>query len=717
MKKTAAVQSLIERSARLAGQPLARARIDDLNRALQDCKDDEPALAVLRKAWHAAGFHGSPGSIRHPGAEHLPFAGWHPARGWFIAVARNADQSWTIQDMAGQTATQGALDDAECFSIPGKPQTTQHGAAAEVGKGVPKAFDLVRQALASQRSIFIESVLATFLINILALTTSLYSMQVYDRVIPNHGFQTLWVLSAGVFIAIVFELVLKHVRSVAIDKTCRRIDTKLSEWFFRRALGVRLESRPPSVGTLASQIRGFEQVRATLTSTTLFVIADIPFALFFMLVIFLIGGWVVLVPLIVLPVSLIAGLMFQRVIRRETQRHVMQLNHKTGLLVESIDGAESLKANAAEWKFQSRWNQMMREVGESDHRVKHYSAFSAHITGAIQQFGYVGLVAVGAYLATSGQLTMGGLIACSIISGRALNPIAQLPSILVQWANAQAALRGLDKVIALPNDLDEVAGALVPENLHHGLRAEGVHFAYGLGQQSVIDIPRLVLNPGERAGLIGPIGSGKSTLLKVAAGLYRPGSGKMFLGDIDMALLASGVVRERIGYLPQDVQLFSGTLRDNLLLGLPDPGDGPILEAARKTGLFALISNHPKGLALPIAEGGRGVSGGQRQLVGITRLLLGNPPIWLLDEPTASLDSASEARIVALLGEVAAGGATMLIASHKTALLPLLPRLIVVQDGRIAQDGPCNDVLAILTGKTRAPVSAAVPAGAGLAIP
>lgn len=701
MKTTEALLPLIERAARLVGQTVARARLDDLNGVLQANQASDDPFSVLRKAWQAAGLRGTPNRLRQVSVAQLPFVVWQPSQGWGIAVAQNADQSWTVQVGDGTTSTLASLDSKECFSLPASPRATITSAQGEVNTTVPTALSLVRQSLGRRRAVFVEAILATFLINLLALATSLYSMQVYDRVIPNQGFQTLWVLSAGVLLSLLFELVLKHVRSVALDKACRRVDHHLSEWFFQRALGIRLDSRPPSVGTLASQIRGFEQVRATLTSTTLFVITDIPFALFFIFVIFLIGGWVVLVPLVILPLSLMAGLMFQRVIRRESEQHVKQLNHKTGLLVESIDGAESLKANAAEWKFQARWNQMMKEVSQSDYRVKHYSAFSTHITGTVQQLGYVGLVAVGAYLATQGHLTMGGLIACSIISSRALGPIAQLPAILVQWANAQAALRGLDKMIALPNEQDEMLGALVPETLSNGLRAEAVHFAYGLGQQSVLDIERLSIQPGERVGLLGAIGSGKSTLLKVLAGLYRPSQGKVLLGDIDMALLATAVVREQIGYLSQDVQLFSGTLRDNLLLGLPDPGDAAILEAARKTGLISLISGHPKGLALPIAEDGRGVSGGQRQLVGMTRLLLANPRIWLLDEPTASLDSASEQRIVALLAEVAATGTTMIIATHKTAVLPLLPRLVVVHEGRVAQDAPRNDVLALLSGKAK----------------
>jgi ATP-binding cassette subfamily C protein LapB len=682
----------IEYSARLVGQAVPRARIDEIASLLQQLSGQISAAEIIQRIWKAAALHGHPALISAPAASNLPFLAWRGDQGWLTVVAQNSDGTWTAQNTAGKTVRVTELGTAECISLPGKRADSAHEAPV-------RAANLVWRAIYDHKAIFLEATLATVLINILTLTASLYSMQVYDRVIPNKGFQTLWVLTTGIALAIMLEFFLRHVRSATIDKTCRRIDTDLSRWFFQRSLGIRLDYRPLSVGTLASQIRSFEMVRGILTSTTLFVITDIPFAVLFVFVIFLIGGWVAAVPLAVLPFALGAGFIFQRWIARATRENLSQSNNKTGLLVESIDGAESLKANAAEWKFQARWNRLIGELGESDYAIKHYSSMSQHITVALQQIGYIIMIAVGAYLVTENMLTMGGLIACSIISGRAMSPIAQLPGILVQLAHARAALEALDKVIALPNEIDEAAHTLVPQNLQFGYRFERVRFAYRTARHTSIELPQLTVHPGNRIGLLGSIGSGKSTLLKLFAGLYRPTEGKVFLGDVDISLISPAFVRESIGYLPQDVQLFSGTLRDNLLLGLPDPGDGAILDMARKTGLIGLITGQDKGLALPLSEGGRGVSGGQRQLVGLTRLLLANPRVWLLDEPTASLDAENESKVVAILQEIAASGATMIISTHKTALLPLLPRLLVIREGHVIMDGTRSDVLAKLTAR------------------
>jgi ATP-binding cassette subfamily C protein LapB len=280
-------------------------------------------------------------------------------------------------------------------------------------------------------------------------------------------------------------------------------------------------------------------------------------------------------------------------------------------------------------------------------------------------------------------------------------PIVQLPGVMVQWAHARAALEGLDKIIALPNDADQAAHALEPQTLAGGLRLERVRFSYGVGSRPALELERLGIQPGERVGLLGAIGSGKSSLLKVLSGLYRPQEGRVFLGDMDMALLAAPAVRETVGYVPQDARLFSGTLRDNLLLGLPDPGDDAILLAARRTGLHDLIAGQSKGLALEITEGGRGVSGGQRQIISLTRTLLAKPRVWLLDEPTGAMDSLTEARITRLMHELSQEGATVVAATHKTALLPLFDRLIVMQSGRVLLDGPRDAVLAKLSGQAQ----------------
>jgi ATP-binding cassette subfamily C protein LapB len=680
------IATLIDKAARLAGQRIAGGRLGDL----ADLPAGLGATALFTEAWRSAGLAGDPVRLHAPTPANLPLAGWRADLGWLLVQGRGADGQWRAERLDGTAQSLDRLDDIECVSLPRRSDTA---AAA------PRAMQLVWQALLARKSVFLEAVLATGLINLLTLAGSLYAMQVFDRVIPNQGFQTLWVLSVGVALAVCLEFLLKQVRSHMVDKTCNAIDQQLSEWFFNRMMGIRMEARPASVGTLASQVKGFEMVRGVLASTSLFVLADVPFALFFILVIALVGGWVVAVPLIALPIALAAGLIFQRAIQRHTRLNLASNNRKAGLLVEAVDGAESLKANSAEWRLQARWNRLVGESAESDQSIRTYSALAQNLTVALQQLGYVALVAMGAYFVTINELTMGGLLACTIISNRAMMPIVQLPGVMVQWAHARAAIEGLDQIIALPSEDDDAPHALAPQTLAGGLRLERVRFAYGMAMRPALEIERLEIKPGERVGLLGAIGSGKSTLLKLCSGLYRPTEGKLFLGGMDLSLIASAVARESLGYLPQDARMFSGTLRDNLLLGLPDPGDEAILLAAQRTGLIELIGAQPKGLALEITEGGRGVSGGQKQLIMLTRTLLAKPRVWLLDEPTGAMDSVTEARVVNLLRDIADAGATLVAATHKTALLPLFDRLIVLQNGRVLLDGPRDAVLAKLSGR------------------
>lgn len=681
---------LLDQAARLAGQRIDPSRLPDVEKMLELEGEGCTPISVFAEGWQSAGLGGHPQRLVCPTPVDLPFVGWQTEKGWFLARFRSGSNIWTGEYANGDKLELSQLDGVECISLPRK--SAPDSVAMD-------AFSLVWRAVKEHRAVFLDAILATAVASMLALAISLYSMQIYDRVIPNQGYQTLWVLTVGVVLAIGFEFVLRLVRGKTVDKVSSAIDHKLSDWLFGRMLGIRMEHRPASVGTLAAQVKGFETVRAAFTSTSVFVLVDVPFALFFVVIIGLVGGWLIVVPIIFLPIALMAGLIFQRSIERHSRLNLAGANRKAGLLVEAVDGAESLKANSAEWKMRSRWRHLIHEVSESDEKMRTLSLHSQHLTVAAQQLSYIALVALGAYLVAENQLTMGGLLACTIISNRAMSPIVQLPGVLVQWAHAKAALEGLDRIIVLANEQDEEGRALVPEVLDSRYRFERVRFSYGMSNRLALDVEKLEIRPGERVGVLGAIGSGKSTLLKLASGMYRPQEGKVFIGELDMALLLPSVVRETAGYMPQDMRLFSGTLRENLLLGLPDPGDDAILEAARRTGLIDLINSQSKGLALEITEGGRGVSGGQKQLISLTRMLIAKPKIWLLDEPTGAMDSITEAKIVTMLAEEANTGATLLVATHKTALLPLFDRLVVMHSNRIMMDGPRDQVLAKLSGK------------------
>lgn len=570
--------------------------------------------------------------------------------------------------------------------------------SAHSDEGPKSASDWFLFAVKKHSRMFVEACLASVAGSVIAMATAMYTMQVYDRVVPNSGFETLWVLTFAVFVSIGFEFLMKQIRVQIVERTCKAIDIELSSVFFGKALDIRMDARPETVGTFAAQIRHFESVRSFMTGSTLFVLADAPLALLFIFVILLIAGPVALVPFLILPIAVGAGLMFRKPIEDATFEHMKESNYKNGLLIEAIDGIESIKAVNGEWKLRHKWRKLTERIAISDVRVKTHSMTSMNLTQLIQQLSYVSIIATGVYQISQGNLTMGGLIACTIISSRALTPMAQIPNLIVQWKQAQIALKALDGVMELPSERETGVRLIVPEQCAGKLKLENVSFRYKKDGNDVVTFPRLQINPGERVGIIGPVGSGKTTLLKVLSGLYKPTEGALFLDDVDITNLAPEFVREHLGYLPQDVRLFNGTLRDNLTMGLPSPSDSEILRIAGLTGLAEAIAGHPRGLELTISEGGRGLSGGQRQLVGITRLLLARPRVMLLDEPTASMDSRLEQRVMEHLFQEISPQSSLIVVTHKQSVLKHVSRVIVMAAGKPLLDGPTDQVLAKVKG-------------------
>jgi ATP-binding cassette subfamily C protein LapB len=372
--------------------------------------------------------------------------------------------------------------------------------------------------------------------------------------------------------------------------------------------------------------------------------------------------------------------------------HMKESNEKNGLLIEAIDGIESVKAANAEWKMLDRWRIMNTTIADSELKMRMFSSLSSNLTQTIQQLSYACMIAGGAYAINAGQLTMGGLIACSIISGRALTPVAQLPGLIVQWQHAKIALQALNGIMQMPSDRDQSERLVVPELCQGEIKMNKVGFSYAKDLPG-LEVSSLSVAPGDRIAVLGAVGSGKTTLIKLLSGLYKPSTGQVYLDQVDMMHLAPEFVREHVGYLPQDVRLFNGTLRHNLTLGLPMPSDSQIFKAAAMTGLDQVIQNHPLGLELMIAEGGRGLSGGQRQLVGLTRMLLASPKILLLDEPTASMDAKLENHVMQHLFEQMPRESAIVVVTHKPAALSYMNRILVVDKGRLVLDGPRDEVL------------------------
>ena len=648
---------------------------------------------------------GRPRADQFPLLVHDPETGWSVARQWDSATALSLTGNRKLLDW----------NEAQRFFVLPLPDPLASD-ASELG-GL-KAVSVFWRAIGRRKQPLVMAGFATIFANILVLAVSLYSMQLYDRVIPLASFDTLVVLTAGVLFALLLDFALRSLRAILIEGEAQDIDAEISEFFFARAQAIRLDARPPGIGTLAAQLRGQEQVRAVLSSGSLFMLADLPFALFFILVIAAIGGPLAFVPIVSLPIALGLALLLGRIIRTGADRAQVSGNRKNGMLVESLDAAETVKSQRGGWLLMGRWNTLVREIHHYEDPVKRASAVAGSLFATLQQTAYVAIMGWGAWLAAQGQITTGALLACSIIAGRINGPlVAQLPNIIVQWSTARSSLVALDAIMKLPLDPSTAADALRPGAIEGGYRLEHAVFGYPGSGRPAVEIDRLEIAPGERVAIIGGIGSGKSTLLKLLAGLYMPRAGSALVGGLDLAHIAEDIARRHVGYLGQDARLVNGTLRDNLTMGLGDLTDGELLAVAGQTRLDALIAGSQEGLALPIEEGGRGLSGGQRSLVGINRLIHARPQIWLLDEPTAALDQATEKAALDAVFERLSPASILIMVTHKQQLLTRFGRIIVMAGGRIVRDEPATQLLPQLAGRAhRAPegqdnAQAGVPAG------
>lgn len=684
-----------------------KASLHALNKELEQA-------AMLASLCSRMGF-AAPKRLKQPDPAHLPLLAHVPEHGWVMIVARTPQEQWQVVNAQGSKILDPDAFDQGCALLDLTVAQTPFGASVFWAASANPAGFTAHLVLAMRhyRRDIMEGALATLFIGFLALATSLFSMQVYDRVIPTRSEHTLIILSSGVLLTILVELAMKFARSKLMDHVVVGVDSRLSREIFTRLLSLRVDQLPASVGSLAGQVRGYEQVRNFFTSSTLFTLVDMPLALVFVVLIALIGHPVVaLVPLVAGLVALYLGLSIREKMGQQAQDGAEYSNLKTGLLVETVEGMETIKAGSGGWKFLSRWIRVNQKTIHNDLKTRTLSDGVGYYAAMLQQISYAGIVVAGAWAAMNGHMTMGAVIACSILGGRVLTPVMSLPGLLVQHANARAAIEGLERLYHLKVDNQDVQRPLTPDTLHGRYDLQDVVFAYGNNPPSLV-VRRLQIEPGQKIAVVGPIGSGKSTLLRLLTGMYLPTAGKVLLDGLDLASIHRQLVSENVGYLQQDHRLFQGSLRENLLVGLPDPGDQAILNAMKRTGMDQFVAAHPLGLERMISEGGQGLSGGQKQLLAFTRIVLTDPKVLLLDEPTASMDEEQERRCLSVLAEEAAKGKTIVVVSHKPNILPLVDRVIVVVGSQIVMDGPRDVVLqkanaARPLGKTEGPAMTAV---------
>jgi ATP-binding cassette subfamily C protein LapB len=550
---------------------------------------------------------------------------------------------------------------------------------------------LIKLEVQKHKSTLIDVCLSGVMLNLIALGISFYSMQIYDRVIPTGASATLYVLSLGVVGAIVFEWLAKTLRSNLNEKIIEAVDQRLGREVFLRLLNVRLDKLPNSVGSLAGQLKAYESVRAFLTSSATQMLIDAPFAIVFTLTLMAVAGWLALIPFVFLLLSVWTGLRGLREIENRSHQVALANMRKTGLLVEAIEGAETLKSGQGGWRQLSLWQNISDAAREEELRLRHISESSQHQLQVLQQLAYVAMVAIGALMVAKGELSMGSLIACSILSSRILQPIAALPSQLIQWGFCKSALTGLDQIWHLPDDHQGQPPVVLESVQGHFALKEVV---YGYGPLAALKVAKLNISSGEKIGILGPIGAGKTTLLRLLSGMYKPQLGEITLDGVDLTCIAKPLLAEQLGYLQQEGRLFAGTLRDNLLVGMTDPGDEILKGVALQTGLHhAVLVNHPLGFDMPIQEGGQGLSGGQRQLVNLTRVFLRRPRIWLMDEPTAAMDRQLADHVTNAFKQALRPQDTLVLVTHKPEMLTLVDRLVVIAKHEVLLDGPKEQVI------------------------
>lgn len=645
-------------------------------------------LSSVVKVLEQLGVEQLPEALPMPDAAFLPLLALHPTQGWGVIEQQTPQALWQFRQ-----AEHVSAHPSDAFT-----QLLRIRLEGEPSKRKRLSFDqILKKDLKNYRGIIIEAVVASFLINMLALAVSLFSMQVYDRVIPTRSEYTLIILASGVGLVILFETFMKFARSKIMDKVVVNLDQYLSREVFQRLLGVRIDQMPGSVGSMAAQLRGYEQVRSFYTASTLFGLVDIPMAIIFVTLIIIIGNpLVALVPIVAAVVAIVLGLSARKKIDSIAAVGAQASYRKTGILVETVEGVETIKAGSGNWKFLSRWLDVMNITTKNDLDMKHANDNLSYLSQMIQQVSYVGIVIVGSFVVMSGDMTMGGLIACSILGGRILAPVMGIPNLLVQHSHAKAAKLNIEQLFSLEQDNHGVSHPLSPSHISGSFDLEKVIFNYQNNDQPALAISRLQIKAGERIAVLGPIGSGKSTLLKVLSGLYAPTQGRVLLDGLDMQQISRESLSAQVGYLQQDHRLFEGTLRENLLIGLPAPSDDVMYDALVKTGLIRLVASHSSGLDLPISEGGKGLSGGQKQLVAFTRLVLTKPSVVLMDEPTASMDNRQEAQCIDVLHKHFGEDHTLIVATHKMPLLQLVDRIIIMDNQKIVMDGPKSKVLAQL---------------------
>lgn len=542
------------------------------------------------------------------------------------------------------------------------------------------------------KTIYGEVIVAAVMINLFGLASSLFVMNVYDRVVPNHATETLWALAFGIMIAYVFDFILRNLRAHLLDHAGRKADVKISASLFEQVMGMTMTARPASAGVLASNMKEFETLRDFFTSATITALIDLPFVLVFIGFIALVGGPLAFVPLAAIPLVIGMGLILQKPLEKIIKQSLNESALKNALLFESIIGLETIKVQAAEGYVQRNWEELTEKSSRTSVKSRHIASLAQNWAMFVQQMVSVWIVIIGAYMIAGGNLTQGGLVACVILSGRAMAPLAQVAGLMTRMNQSRQALNQLDDLMKKPVERPHGKHFITMPHVTGRVEFRDVVFNYPGQSNPAVNNLNFTIEKGERVGIIGAVGSGKTTIERLLLNLYEPSTGSVQIDGTDVRQIDPGDLRRNVGAVQQSPQLFFGSVRQNITMGHETAPDRAVLRAAELSGVMEFLKDSSAGLDTQVGERGDALSGGQRQAVAIARALLYDPPILILDEPTAAMDPASENRLKKRLHALCENKTTLLI-THKGAMLSLVDKLILIDRGRLVAFGPKDDVI------------------------
>jgi ATP-binding cassette subfamily C protein LapB len=617
-----------------------------------------------------------------------------------IATADNLDGSHSYPLVELEQAYTG-------FQIVVRPKIRLDTRSADLTEAKPRNW--FWNSVAKYLPVYAEVVVAALLINIFTIVTSIFSMQIYDRVVPNKAEGTLWYLVTGAITVFLFDFLLRTLRAYFLDRAGKSLDRKVSSSLFEHVLSIRMSSGPQSAGAFASNIQSYETLRDFFTSATLSALIDLPFVLIFLVIIYVIAGAVAMVPMILVPLVIGVSVLVQVPMKKSVERSYREMAQKHAMLVETINGLDTIKTASAEGQMQRDWDGYVAASSASAMESRFWSTIAINFVVMSSNFAFVGVLLVGCYeiilhdpTSPYPALTTGAMVAASMLTSRAMAPLGQIAGLIVRFHQSWTSLKGLNRLMELPVERPRGKVFLRRPRIDGAIEFRNVVFKYPNAQTPALDGVSFKIQPGERVGIVGRIGSGKTTIERLVMGLFEPSDGAVLVDGTDIRQLDPTDLRQSIGCVLQDPHLFFGSVKDNITLGASYVDEDSFLRAATLAGVDSFVRQHPLGYDMPTGEGGRYLSGGQRQSVAVARALLLNPPILVLDEPTSSMDNSTENTFKQRLSEIV-GGKTVLLVTHRNSMLTLVDRLIVLDRGKVVADGPKAGVLdALMKGRIRA---------------